>query len=120
MSLLNVSNLDAGYGDLQVLSGIDLHVDEGEYVTIVGPNGAGKSTVMKTVIGLATHQGSESTLRGTDISGAEPQEAAKNGLRYVPPSHTVSPTLTTAHNLPRRADVLAGFRQAGGGAVYRR
>src|SRR6056297_1096366 len=109
MSLLNVSNLDAGYGDLQVLSGIDLHVDDGEYVTIVGPNGAGKSTVMKTIIGLATHQGGEITLRGADIAGAEREEAVRNGIGYVPQSDNVFPTLTIEENLRLGAYVLDGF-----------
>jgi branched-chain amino acid transport system ATP-binding protein len=120
MSLLNVSNLDAGYGDLQVLSGIDLHVDEGEYVTIVGPNGAGKSTVMKTIIGLATHQGGEITLRGTDIAGAEPEEAVRNGIGYVPQSDNVFPTLTIEENLRLGAYVLDGFPEERKRDVYDR
>jgi branched-chain amino acid transport system ATP-binding protein len=52
--LLTVRDLDAGYGDLQILDGVDMDVAEEEYVTVVGPNGAGKSTVMKSVFGLTT------------------------------------------------------------------
>ena len=55
MNLLGISDLDAGYGDLQILEDVDMTVDEGEYVAIVGPNGAGKSTVMRTVFGIATY-----------------------------------------------------------------
>jgi branched-chain amino acid transport system ATP-binding protein len=54
-AILRIRDLDAGYGDLQILSDVDLDVADGEYVTIVGPNGAGKSTVMKTVFGLTTY-----------------------------------------------------------------
>jgi ABC-type glutathione transport system ATPase component len=63
-SLLSVRDLDAGYGDLQILDGVDLDVADGEYVTVVGPNGAGKSTVMKSVFGLATYMGGRITLDG--------------------------------------------------------
>ena len=52
MTLLNVKNLVAGYGDLQILEKVNIVVEEGEYVAIVGPNGAGKSTVMKSIFGL--------------------------------------------------------------------
>ena len=62
-SLLAVRNLDAGYGDLQILTDVDLDVRDGEYVTIVGPNGAGKSTVMKSVFGLTTYMGGTVTDR---------------------------------------------------------
>ncbi|WP_369335294.1 ATP-binding cassette domain-containing protein, partial [Natrialba sp. PRR66] len=56
-SILSVRDLDAGYGDLQILTGVDMDVNDEEYVTIVGPNGAGKSTVMKSVFGLTSHMG---------------------------------------------------------------
>ncbi|MFT4930679.1 MAG: ABC-type branched-subunit amino acid transport system ATPase component, partial [Natronomonas sp.] len=68
-SLLAVRNLDAGYGDLQILTDVDLDVDPGEYVTIVGPNGAGKSTIMKSVFGLTSHMGGTVTYDGQDITG---------------------------------------------------
>ncbi|WP_058365212.1 ABC transporter ATP-binding protein [Haloparvum sedimenti] len=106
MSLLEVENLDAGYGDLQVLSNVDLHVDDGEYVTIVGPNGAGKSTVMKTIVGIATHLGGEIRYRGTDFAGAPPEEVVRKGIGYVPQSDNVFPTLTIEENLRLGAYVL--------------
>ena len=45
----------AGYGSVQILHGIDMYVDEGEFVTIIGPNGCGKSTLIKTIFGIATY-----------------------------------------------------------------
>lgn len=120
MSLLEIEDLDAGYGDLQVLSGVDLHVDDGEYVTIVGPNGAGKSTVMKTIVGLASHLGGAIRLRGTDIAGAAPEEVVREGVGYVPQSDNVFPTLTIEENLRLGAYVLDGVPEDRKRDVYDR
>jgi branched-chain amino acid transport system ATP-binding protein len=106
MSLLDVVDLDAGYGDLQVLSGVDLHVDDGEYVTIVGPNGAGKSTVMKTIVGIAACLGGSIEYQGTDISGLSPEEVVRERIGYVPQTDNVFPTLTVEENLRLGAYVL--------------
>jgi branched-chain amino acid transport system ATP-binding protein len=106
MSLLEVVDLDAGYGDLQVLSGVDIRVDDGEYVTIVGPNGAGKSTVMKAIVGIATCQGGSIEYRGTDIAGMAPEEVVHERIGYVPQSDNVFPTLTVEENLRLGAYVL--------------
>ncbi|MFC7097690.1 ABC transporter ATP-binding protein [Halobaculum marinum] len=108
MSLLEISDLDAGYGDLQVLSGVELSVEDGEYVTIVGPNGAGKSTVMKTVVGIASHQSGSISYRGTEIAGTSPEEIVREGIGYVPQTDNVFPTLTVAENLRLGAYVLDG------------
>jgi len=99
MSILEVTDLDAGYGDLQVLHGVDLRVDDGEYVAIVGPNGAGKSTAMKAIVGLATQMGGRVEFDGEDISGLEPQAVIDRGIGYVPQSDNVFPSLTVAENL---------------------
>ena len=53
--LLEVKSLEGGYDSVQILYEIDIHVDEGEFVTIIGPNGCGKSTLIKTIFGLATY-----------------------------------------------------------------
>ena len=106
MSLLEVVDLDAGYGDLQVLSGVDIRVDDGEYVTIVGPNGAGKSTVMKAIVGIATCQGGSIEYRGTDIAGMDPEEVVRERVGYVPQSENVFPTLSVEENLRLGAYVL--------------
>ena len=99
MALLEVDGLDAGYGDLQILTDVDLEVGDREYVAIVGPNGAGKSTAMKTVVGLATHMGGEVRFDGQDVSGLEPQRVIEQGIGYVPQTDNVFPSLTVKENL---------------------
>ena len=106
MALLEVSDLDAGYGDLQILEGIDMSVDEGEYVTIVGPNGAGKSTVMKSVFGLTSYMGGSITFDGEAIHDLRPEEIIRTGIGYVPQNDNVFPSLTVMENLEMGAYIL--------------
>jgi len=106
VSLLEVRDLDAGYGDLQILTDVDLDVDGEEYVTIVGPNGAGKSTVMKSVFGLTTHMGGTVTFDGEEISGTKPEDVIHKGLGYVPQSENVFAELDVEENLEMGAYIL--------------
>ncbi|MFB6108759.1 MAG: ABC transporter ATP-binding protein [Haloplanus sp.] len=105
-ALLVVDDLDAGYGDLQILDGVDMTVADREYVTIVGPNGAGKSTVMKSVFGLTSHMGGTVTFDGADITGREPEDIIHEGIGYVPQTDNVFPTLSVEENLEMGAYVL--------------
>ena len=105
-ALLRVRGLDAGYGDLQILSDVDLDVRDGEYVTIVGPNGAGKSTVMKSVFGLTSHMGGTVTFAGTEITAMDPEEIIYEGLGYVPQNDNVFASLTVRENLEMGAYIL--------------
>ena len=109
--LLAVSGLDAGYGDLQILSEVDLDVHDGEYVTIVGPNGAGKSTVMKTVFGLTTYMGGEIRFGDDDISGLAPESIIHRGLSYVPQNENVFAGLSVRENLDMGAYILDSVPQ---------
>ena len=105
-ALLDVRDLDAGYGDLQVLNGVDLQVAPEEYVTIVGPNGAGKSTVMKSVFGLTNVMGGTITFDGRDITGENPDEIIHYGLGYVPQNENVFAGLSVMENLEMGAYIL--------------
>ena len=106
MSLLAIEGLDAGYGDLQVLSDVDMAVGSEEYIAIVGPNGAGKSTVMRTVFGLADHMDGEIRFSGEEIHGLRPDQVITRGLNYVPQSDNVFPGLTVRENLEMGAYIL--------------
>ncbi|WP_224448380.1 ABC transporter ATP-binding protein [Haloprofundus salilacus] len=120
MSLLDVSDLDAGYGDLQVLSGVDLRVDSGEYVAVVGPNGAGKSTAMKAIFGIADRMGGSITFDGVDITELPPETVIHQGLSYVPQTENVFPSLTVAENLRLGAYILDGTPDERREAVFDR
>lgn len=108
--LLRASNIVSGYGRLLVINGVDIHVDEGEMVTIIGPNGSGKSTLIKTLIGLVKIFDGNVTikdkLRGwLDIQSNKkqmrPDEIIREGvpLGYVPQLANVFPSLTVEENL---------------------
>jgi len=105
-SLLAVRDLDAGYGDLQILNGVDMDVADEEYVTVVGPNGAGKSTVMKSVVGLTRIFGGTVTFDGREITGENPEEVIHHGLSYVPQSDNVFAGLSVRENLEMGAYIL--------------
>jgi ABC-type branched-subunit amino acid transport system ATPase component len=99
MTVLEVEGLDAGYGDLQILSNVDMTVDDGEYVTIVGPNGAGKSTAMKSVLGLTTYMDGSITLNGESIEGMDTNAVIERGVSYVPQSDNLFSSMTVRENL---------------------
>ncbi len=119
-SLLKVRNLDAGYGDLQILSEVDVDVREGEYITVVGPNGAGKSTVMKSVFGLTTHMGGTVYFEDEDITELPPEEIITVGVGYVPQNENVFGGLTVEENLEMGAYILEEVPTEAMEAVYDR
>jgi branched-chain amino acid transport system ATP-binding protein len=120
MALLDIEGLDAGYGDLQVLHGVDLAVQDGEYVAIVGPNGAGKSTVMKSVFGLTSYMGGRIAFRDEEIQGNSPEEVIREGIGYVPQDDNVFPTLTVEENLRMGAYILDDVPEDALAEVYDR
>lgn len=119
-SLLAVRDLDAGYGDLQVLSDVDLDVRDGEFVSIVGPNGAGKSTVMKSVFGLTNRMSGTISFADAEITAHKPEEIIYEGLGYVPQNHNVFESLSVEENLEMGAYILDEFPDDALEAVYDR
>ncbi len=97
--LLEVEDLHSGYGEMEILHGVSMTLEEGEIVTIIGPNGAGKSTLIKTLFGLLRPTGGRILFRGNDITGAHPRDLVIRGLGYVPQSNNTFPTLTVLENL---------------------
>ncbi len=119
-ALLKVEDLDAGYGDLQILSSVDLYVADGEYVTIVGPNGAGKSTVMKSVFGLTNYMGGTITFDGKEIQASLPEDIIHEGIGYVPQNENIFAGLTVRENLEMGAYILDEVPEDQIEAVYDR
>ena len=97
--LLRIERLTAGYGDVQVLWGIDLHVQEGEIACIVGSNGAGKTTLLSTVSGLVTPTGGHVSFKGEDITGAPPDAVLRRGIVLVPEGRRLFRGLSVRDNL---------------------
>ena len=97
--VLEITNLEGGYGSVQILHGIDMYVDEGEFVTIIGPNGCGKSTLIKTIFGIATYYSGGVQYRGTEVSGWRTDQLVNHGIAYVPQVDNVFPSLSVLENL---------------------
>jgi branched-chain amino acid transport system ATP-binding protein len=97
--LLEVTALDAWYGQAQVLYGVSLSVDAGECVALLGRNGAGKSTTMKAIMGLLAKKRGRVAFRGRDISGLPPYRIGRLGLGWVPEDRRIFTELTVRENL---------------------
>jgi branched-chain amino acid transport system ATP-binding protein len=81
--LLELKNLDASYGFLQVLWDVSLMVDDGEFVGLIGPNGAGKSTTLKTIAGLLTPKGGEVLFKGKRMNNVPAHRTTQMGISYI-------------------------------------
>lgn len=97
--LLKIQGLTAGYGDVQVLWGVDLEVRAGEITCIVGSNGAGKSTLLRTISGLVRATGGAMTFSGTDLVGADPDAVLGAGIAHVPEGRRLFRGLSVRDNL---------------------
>ena len=107
--ILDVKQLEGGYGSVQILNSIDLRVYEGEFVTIIGPNGSGKSTFLKMLFGLATHYRGTVLHNDTDVSGWRTDRLVGRGIAYVPQVDNIFPSLTVRENMQ-----MGGIRLSAG------
>jgi branched-chain amino acid transport system ATP-binding protein len=99
-AVLAVDDLVAGYvPEVDILTGVDLRVEEGEIVTVIGPNGAGKSTLIKSIFGLLPPRRGRVVLRGEDLAGLRPHAITRRGMSYVPQLDNVFESLTVEENL---------------------
>jgi len=110
--LLDVQQLRAGYGRVEVLRGVDLQVHTGEIVALLGSNGAGKSTLNNTVCGLVPASGGQVRLDGADITQAHYRDVVRAGLIQVPEGRRVFPNLTVLENLELGAFTRGRERRA--------
>jgi len=99
MALLNITDLQSGYGGLPVLHGVNLHVNAGEVIALFGPNGAGKTTLAKTVFGNLPITGGDITYNGKLLADKSVETRAKMGLAFVPQESNTFPALTVEENL---------------------
>jgi branched-chain amino acid transport system ATP-binding protein len=103
--LLELREVESGYGRSRVLFGVSLEVGAGEVVCLLGRNGVGKTTTLRTVIGQLTPTGGTIRFRGEDITGVAPHRIAKLGLAYVPADRRCFSGLTVEENLQVGAKV---------------
>ncbi len=105
--MLEIRNLRAGYGQVQVLHGVDLDVGEGEIVALLGSNGAGKSTLNNNVSGIFRPFGGSIRLSGEDVTAAASERMVDLGVIQVPEGRRIFPNMTVRENLE-----LGGYRRA--------
>jgi len=99
MPLLELRDVRAGYGAIQILQGVTLHVNAGEVVSVIGPNGAGKSTTFKVIMGFITYLGGDIVFDGRPLVGQTPDRILALGLGYVPQGRVVFTQMTVRENL---------------------
>jgi branched-chain amino acid transport system ATP-binding protein len=106
-ALLSVNGLHAGYGEVEILRGIDLVVSAGDIVAVLGSNGAGKSTLNMTISGLVAARQGSIEFDGRFIQNADPADIVAAGLVHVPEGRRIFPNLSVAENLD-----LGSYRRA--------
>ena len=97
--LLKVEGVDAGYGAIRALRGVDLVVNRGEIVTLIGANGAGKTTTLRAISGMLKPTAGRITFDGLDITGTPPHALVARGLCHVPEGRGIFANLTVSENL---------------------
>ena len=109
MSLLEVNNLSAFYGDFQALFNIDFTMEEGETLAVIGANGAGKSTFLKTITGLVDTEVDDLNYNGISIDGLSAADIVGLGIAMVPEGRRLFPSLNVEENL-----LMGGYKRRQG------
>ena len=111
-ALLAIENLRAGYGETEVLRGVDLSVSDGEIVAVLGSNGVGKSTLNRTISGIVRAHAGSIRFDGAAIQREKPGSIVKRGLIHVPEGRRIFPNLTVRENLDLGSYARAAERRA--------
>lgn len=99
MALVELIDVEAGYGGAPILKGINMAIDASDIGVIVGPNGAGKSTALKAIFGLLDVTSGNVMFNGNDVTNALPDKLVPQGLSFVPQEHNVFTSMTVHENL---------------------
>ena len=97
--ILELNNVHAHYGKSHVLQGVNLHVGDGELVTLLGRNGAGKTTTLKSIVGVLTPTEGVVKFCGSPVQGQPPHAIAREGVCLVPEHRGIFKLLTVEENL---------------------
>lgn len=111
--MLELTDVTAGYGDMIVIRGVSLHVDEGEIVCIIGANGAGKSTILRTISGLVKPTSGVIRYGGVRLDQLKAHEVPRYGIAHVPEGRRLFGRLTVLENLVIGAANLSNGLQLG-------
>jgi ABC-type branched-subunit amino acid transport system ATPase component len=118
--LLDIRNLDSWYWPIQILHGVNMHLNEGEIVSIIGPNGAGKSTVLKNIFGLISKRKGHIFYKGKNIIKDKASDIVKKGITFVPQGRSVFPSMTVRENLELGAYIKKGDIEAEMKEIFRK
>jgi len=115
--ILVIKELHAGYGEGDILKGIDITLPAGRVVTIIGPNGSGKSTLLKTLAGLLLARRGDIVLKEQSLRDLSPPRRVRAGLSYVPQEYNIFRNLTVLENLKIAREFMADRKMRGGTAI---
>ena len=104
--ILDAEDITSGYGNNEIVHGVDLHVADSESVCIIGPNGAGKSTVLKTLTGYVPCWSGTIRFNGEDVTDAETEDLIERGISIVPQGASTFPEMTVSEHLDMGAWLL--------------
>jgi len=105
---LEIKNLHGWYGESHVLHGVNLHVDEGEVVTLLGRNGAGRTSTLRAIMGLIGRREGSIQVHGTETVGLATHRIARLGLGYCPEERGIFSSLSCEENLMLPPELAAG------------
>src|SRR4030081_1945674 len=113
--MLQISNLEAWYGESHILHGVEFGVQEGEVVTLLGRNGAGRTTTLRAIMGLVGARTGSVLIDGVETVGLAPHRIARIGVGYCPEERGIFSSLSTEENLllPPRLKGAQGMRLEG-------
>jgi branched-chain amino acid transport system ATP-binding protein len=97
--MLEVENISAAYGMVQILRDVTFKVEEKEIVSIIGPNGAGKTTLVKTIMGFLHPKNGSIKFKGENIANLPAYEIVKKGITMIPEGREIFPRMTIEENL---------------------
>jgi branched-chain amino acid transport system ATP-binding protein len=97
--LLRLTDVHAWYGESHILHGINLHVNQGEVVTLLGRNGAGRTTTLKSILGLVGRRAGSIMVNGTETVAMPPHSVARMGIGYCPEERGIFASLSCEENL---------------------
>lgn len=107
--MLELTDIDAFYGNSRALQNINLKVASGEFLSVLGRNGVGKTTLMRSILGLMDRVTGRLVLDDADISGLRTHQRAKAGIAYVPQGRGILPRFTVRENLQLGTFAARGY-----------